>query len=147
MPAILASLRRARTTRAVRRAARAALLSVAVLAAPACGDDDGNRPASIVGTYELRRVNGSDLPETIDNVIFHGGELVISGNGDFALTLDLEFSGSRDDVTFEGTYGRQGSRIIFDGAAGDVDFDVEGTISSNRITIQDPDLTLEFQKT
>ena len=100
------------------------LLSVATaattLAVAACGDLTGVSD-ELVGTYQLRTIDGQALPVTFvstsGSITYFAGELVLDGDGMFDRSYQTSISGPPNIHVF-GTWERIGSAIRFERAQG-----------------------------
>lgn len=91
--------------------------AASAFAVTSCGDITGTR-GDVVGTYELRTVNGDFLPATIDDpdfgsVTFEYGEIQLDSDGTFVDLIQYRVGSSSRIETDEifGTWTISGDRI------------------------------------
>jgi hypothetical protein len=139
------------------RSATRLLLGLAVVAAAACGGDDGGSTGpnpnpepgpsgEIAASYALTQVRtlgnlgggGSGLPVTFtdgsgDQLVFQSGTLILGSDGAFDLKVQVTFKGSASELTDYGTYSESGGSLSFQSQKSTPRLS-SGTISGNKIT-------------
>ncbi|HZN97885.1 MAG TPA: hypothetical protein VFB61_09175 [Gemmatimonadales bacterium] len=139
------------------RSATRLLLGLTVVAAAACGGEDGGSigpnpnpdpgPASeIPASYALTQVRtlgnlgggGSGLPVTFtdgsgDQLVFLSGTLILGADGSFDMKVQVTFKGNPSEMTDYGTYSESGGSLSFQSQKSSPRLST-GTISGNKIT-------------
>ena len=139
------------------RSATRLLLGLAVVAAAACGGEDGGStgptpnpdpgPGSqIAASYALTQVRtlgnlgggGSGLPVTFtdgsgDQLAFLSGTLILGSDGSFDMKVQVTFKGNPSEMTDYGTYSESGGSLSFQSQKSSPRLST-GTISGNKIT-------------
>lgn len=137
------------------RSATRLLLGLAVVAAAACGGEDGGStgpnpnpgPGSeIAASYALTQVRtlgnlgggGSSLPVTFtdgsgDQLVFLSGTLILGSDGTFDMKVQVTFKGNPSEMTDYGTYSESGGSLSFQSQKSTPRLST-GTISGNKIT-------------
>jgi hypothetical protein len=137
------------------RSATRLLLGLAVVAAGACGGEDGGStgpnpdpsPASEVsGSYGLTQVRtlgnlgggGSGLPVTFvdgsgNHLVFQSGTVILGSDGAFDMKVQVTFNGSSSEMTDYGTYSEAGGSVSFQSQKSSPRLST-GTVSGNKIT-------------
>jgi hypothetical protein len=139
------------------RSATRLLLGLAVVAAAACGGDDGGNTGptpnpepspsgDIAASYALTQVRtlgnlgggGSGLPVTFtdgsgDQLVFLSGTLILGSDGSFDMKVQVTFRGNPSEMTDYGTYSESGGTVSFQSQKSSPRLST-GTISGNKIT-------------
>jgi hypothetical protein len=139
------------------RSATRLLLGLAVVAAAACGGDDGGNTGptpnpepspsgDIAASYALTQVRtlgnlgggGSGLPVTFtdgsgDQLVFLSGTLILGADGSFDMKVQVTFRGNPSEMTDYGTYSESGGTVSFQSQKSSPRLST-GTISGNKIT-------------
>jgi len=142
-----------RNFRGARSFLSAIVMSLAVIGATACGDDDnGLGPGDIEGTYSLRSAGGFNVPVTLPfgppKFEIKSGTLVLRDDL-FEATLAVEIDDVPSSLTTNGSYDQNGDRIMFTGVDQDnLNVSLTGMIDGNTITVTDPEtgIALVFRK-
>ena len=140
------------------RSATRLLLGLAVVAAAACGGEDGGSTApnpnpeptpsgEIAATYALTQVRtlgnlgggGSGLPVTFTDgsgsqLVFLSGTLILGSDGAFDMKVQVTFKGNASEMTDYGTYSESGGSLSFQSGKSSPRLS-SGTISGNKITV------------
>jgi hypothetical protein len=139
------------------RSATRLLLGLAVVAAAACGGEDGGSTGptpnpepspsgEIAASYALTQVRtlgnlgggGSGLPVTFTDgsgsqLVFLGGTLILGSDGAFDMKVQVTFKGNASEMTDYGTYSESGGSLSFQSQKSSPRLST-GTISGNKIT-------------
>jgi hypothetical protein len=139
------------------RSATRLLLGLAVVAAAACGGEDGGSTGptpnpepspsgEIAVSYALTQVRtlgnlgggGSGLPVTFidgsgDQLVFLSGTLILGSDGAFDLKVQVTFKGNPSEMTDYGTYSESGGSLSFQSQKSSPRLST-GTITGNKIT-------------
>ncbi|MDQ3519698.1 MAG: hypothetical protein M3466_15030 [Gemmatimonadota bacterium] len=143
-----------RNSRAARNFLSALVVSLALIGATACGDDNDNGlgPGGLEGLYRLESAGGFNVPATFplgpSRFEIRSGTLVLQ-DGLFEATVAVEMDDVPSLLTTDGSYDQNGNRILFTGLDQDgLDVSLTGIIDGNTISITDPEtgLALVFRK-
>ena len=126
--------------------------AASALAVTSCSDLTGVR-GDVVGTYELRTVNGQSVPVTIDDpdfglVTFVYGEVDIDEDGTFVDTFQYQVPGSSRVETDQifGTWSISGDRVRFEpDDAGARSYTMERR-SNDRLVQNNGSVTLVYER-
>jgi hypothetical protein len=143
-----------RNFRAARNFLSALFVSLAVIGATACGDDNDNGlgPGGLEGIYGLQSAGGFNVPATFpvgpSKFEIRSGTLVLQ-DGLFEATVAVEMDDVPSLLTTDGSYELRDDRILFTGLDQDgLDVSLTGIINGSTISITDPStgLALIFRK-
>lgn len=130
---------------------RALLILLCAFAWVGCGDDS-TEPVEISGRYELRTVNGSNLPYTVlqvgtTRIEILSGFLNLNGDGTFSSSLTTRTtqgtSTSTTSDTGSGTWTQTGNQLSFRESDGT---QATGVLSGTQITSVVENVSLVFIK-
>jgi hypothetical protein len=130
---------------------RALFILLCAFAWVGCGDDS-TEPQDISGRYELRTVNGSNLPYTViqvgnSRVEILSGFLNLNGDGTFSSSLTTRTtqgtSTSTTSDTGSGTWTQTGNQLSFRESDGT---QATGVLSGTQITSVVENVSLVFSK-
>lgn len=140
----------------MRRPLATVALTVAVVAAIACGGSGGPTtptPASVAGTWNLQSVNGQGLPYILvqsgaNKVEWTADQLLVGAGGTFTQTSTFRVTTNGQVATQTagdaGTYTLTGTNVTFvfasDGSSG------AGTLSGKTLTVSETGLSLVYEK-
>ena len=131
----------------------AGIFFISFLMFTSCGEDEGNDPASLSGSYKIIKLvlSNCDDPDLNTNLDFSDndcvtelgiefcldGTLTLSDNGTLTASFTLSALGFSDSTTESGTYTVDGNSITFCDSSNDCE---KGTIRDNgdEITISFP---------
>lgn len=121
------------------------LLVAAALCLAACGDNNSTAPTTnLVGTYQLRSIDGQNLPFTFsDGSTIVSDQLSLSSDGSYA---DVAQFSDGQAVAEQGFWNNNNGTIFFQSTTGAGNY--TGSVSGNVLTEIFPDGTTEvYQKT
>ena len=106
----------------------ALLLSVIALAA--CNNDSTSPNGSVVGSYSLRTINGSNLPYTFSNGdVLISDQLTLNSNGTYVDIATFSNSGSNQEV---GTWSVNNNLVSFNDQTDGISY--TGSVSGSVLT-------------
>jgi hypothetical protein len=133
-------------------AKRALLLTVLAIASVGCGDDGAGPDGSIAGRYELRTVNGNNLPYTLvalgnDRFEFLSGFAQVNTDGTFSVSFTTRQTvGGQTTTTTDadsGTWTQTGNQLRFTFSDATTS---TGVVSGNEITVIEGQVSFVFRK-
>ncbi len=118
------------------------LLALAFVAATACNNDSTGPNGSIVGNYQLRTINGSQLPYQVNsNTIIQSEQLTLNADGSYSDVAD--FSDGTNFVE-QGYYSQNNNLLTFNDQTDGITY--QGSISGNVLTESTNGYTAVYQK-
>jgi hypothetical protein len=130
---------------------RFAFLTLLAMSVIGCGDD-GTGPGSVAGRYELRTVNGGNVPYVLvslgnDRFEVTSGSMQISKDNSFSVVLNTKTTESgattSDSQTTTGTWALTGNQITFMDGSGT---NTTGVITGDQLTVVEEGISLVFRK-
>jgi hypothetical protein len=118
------------------------LLALAFVAATACNNDSTGPNGSIVGNYQLRTINGSQLPYQVSfNKVIQSEQLTLNSDGSYSDVAD--FSDGTNFVE-QGYYSQNNNLLTFNDQTDGITY--QGSISGNVLTESTNGYTAVYQK-